>query len=188
MALQSSGNISLGDVNVELDLTRTTQISLGQSSVRDLLEVASGAIKLTNGYSKFSKFRFAPTISVNTANYNIKSAAIAAGWDQVKPLQAIVTINSGVYVYSTSVGSYALSTGTTFPSGTTLELINNGTIIGMGGNGGIGGGSAPPYGVMNTVGTAGGPALLAQYAISITNNGSIAGGGGGGGGGGPYSY
>ena len=139
MALQSSGNISLGDVNVELGLSRTTQISIGQSTVRDVFLVSSGAIRLAaDGYGKARAFPFTATIAVNTTNYNIKSAAIAAGWDQIKPLAATVTINAGVYVYSTSTGSYAFNTGATFPSGTTLALINNGTILGMGGAGAFG--------------------------------------------------
>jgi hypothetical protein len=130
---------------------------------------------------------FAQTISTNTTNYNLKSAAIAAGWNQTDVLQATVTINSGVYVYSTSTGAYAFSTGTTFPAGSTLALVNNGTILGMGGGGGIGAGSYnPAYGAISTAGAVGGPAILAQNAISITNNGVISGGGGGGGGGGFY--
>ena len=126
-------------------------------------------------------YTFNATISVNTANYNLRAAAVAAGWNQTSPLNATVTINASVYVYSTSVGAYAFQTGTTFPAGTSLNLINNGIILGMGGNGGAGG-KIPNF-VAGTAGTTGGPALLAQQAITITNNGIIGGGGGGGGGG-----
>jgi hypothetical protein len=124
---------------------------------------------------------FNATISANTTNYNLRAAAVAAGWNQVLPLSATVTINAGVYVYSTSVGAYAFQTGTTFPAGTSLNLINNGIILGMGGNGGNGG--TLPNSQAGVAGTTGGPALLAQQAITITNNGIIGGGGGGGGGG-----
>ncbi len=57
MALPSSGPIRLGaDVNVELGLGSTTQISLGQASVRGLYGVASGAIRLAaNGYGKVNR-------------------------------------------------------------------------------------------------------------------------------------
>jgi hypothetical protein len=138
---------------------------------------------MSNFYGKASAFNFSPTIASNTANYNLKSAAIAAGWNQVLPLNATVTINSGVYVYSTSTGAYAFQTGVTFPAGSVLRLINNGIILGMGGVG-----STPaPYASISVSGTAptvGGPALLAQNAITITNNGVIGGGGGGGGSGG----
>jgi hypothetical protein len=190
MALQSSGNISLGDVNVELGLSRTTQISLGQTSVRDVFMVASGAIRLAaDGYGKTRAFVFEPTIAVNTANYNIKAAAVAAGWDQIRPLKATVTVNAGVYVYSTSTGAYAFDTGATFPAETTLALINNGTIIGMGGAGSAGDwNNTDPYPRYYVYGTpaAGGPALIAQYALTVTNNGVIGGGGGGGGSGGAF--
>lgn len=130
------------------------------------------------GSSKKLSFSFLATISSDTTNYNLKTAAITGGWDQVKPLIATVTINSGVYVYSTSTGTYAFDTGSTFPIGSVLNLINNGTILGKGGAGGSGG-----SGNNGSPGGSGGPALRVQYALTITNNNRIAGGGGGGGGG-----
>jgi hypothetical protein len=138
---------------------------------------------MSNFYGKSASFTFNQTIAANTTNYNLKSAAIAAGWNQTAPLDATVTINSGVYVYSTSTGAYAFQTGVTFPAGTILRLINNGTILGAGGAGGNGRSIASGYvATGGTNGGAGGPGLLAQQAITITNNGSISGGGGGGGG------
>jgi len=109
-------------------------------------------------------FVFNATISANTQNYNLKSAAIGAGWNQVDPLVATVTINSGVYVGSSSTGSYAFDTGATFPAGSTLAVVNNGYILGAGG----------------TSAAAGGTAFRAQAAVTVTNNGTIGGGGGGG--------
>ena len=134
-------------------------------------------------------YNFTQTISVNTANYNLRAAAVTAGWNQILPLNATVTINSGVYVYSTSTGAYAFDTGSTFPTGTSLSLINNGIILGMGGSGGLGGGATAPGGIIvleDCPGFVGGPAIIARYAISITNNSIISGGGGGGGGGKAY--
>ncbi len=132
-------------------------------------------------------FVFNQTISVNTSNYNLRAAAVAAGWDQVVRLLANVTINAGVYVYSPSTANYAFDTGTGFTAGSTLVLINNGYIVGMGGAGGRGG--AGDYTPAAVPGSAGGPALRAQNAIFLTNNGTIGGGGGGGGGGsGTYTF
>jgi len=183
MALPSSGSISLSQVNTELGLSATAQISMNSSNVRTLFGKASGAISMADGRGKSNAFQFNPTISANTTNYNLKSAAIAAGWDQVQPLNATVTVNSGVYVGSTSTGSYGFDTGASFPAGTTLTLINNGFIVGMGGSGGRGGESNVNGDYLVYAGGSGGPALRAQAAISITNNGTIGGGGGGGGGG-----
>ena len=53
MALPSSGAMTLGNINVELGITRATQRSLGQSTTRTLYGVASGAIRLAaDGYGK----------------------------------------------------------------------------------------------------------------------------------------
>jgi hypothetical protein len=191
MALQGSGAISIGNVSVELGRSSTATTSLGETDSRSLAGIVSGAISLADFYNKFLTFVFTQTISADTANYNLKSAAIAGGWNQTTPLNATVTINNGVYVYSTSTGSYAFDTGSTFPTNTTLALINNGAIVGRGGNGGAGGGDTfnngsgnQPSPINGAAGSAAGPAFIARYAISVTNNAIISGGGGGGGGGG----
>lgn len=126
-------------------------------------------------------FVFNATISANTTNYNLRSAAITAGWNQVAPLLATITVNSGVYVGSTSTGTPAFDTGVTFPAGSSLALVNNGTVCGMGGAGAPAGGGVD-------AGSPGGLALKAQAAITVTNNGTIGGGGGGGGEGGNASW
>lgn len=122
-------------------------------------------------------FVFTQTISADTSNYNLRTAALAAGWDGAAPLFATVTINSGIVVSATSTGSYAFDTDLSYPAGSTLALVCAGYICGMGGAGGAG---SSPSGV---IGLPGGPALRAQYPISIdATGGTIAGGGGGGGG------
>lgn len=125
-----------------------------------------------------SGFTFNATISADTQNYNLRSAALAGGWDGVAPLNATVTINSGIAVTANATSQYAFDTGASFPAGSSLNIVNNGYIIGMGGAGGNGG----------AAGAAGGPALRAQAAVTVTNNGTIGGGGGGGGGGATYDY
>lgn len=177
MALVSSGTISLADVNVELGRSSTAQISLGESAVRSLFAIGSGAINMANGYGKANEFAF--TISSNQTNANLASLATAAGWSGASKL--IATINSGVYISSNSTGTPALTVNGSFPGG--VSLTNNGTIVGMGGAGGRGqiGGNGNPSSA--EVGGTGGTALSVSSAITITNNGTIAGGGGGGGGG-----
>jgi len=176
MALPSSGPISLNNVNVELGLSGTISINMNQASVRTLFGVPSGAIRMSDGYGKSNEFAFA--ISSNQVNANLRSLATSAGWDQSTKL--IATINGGVYVYSNSTGTPGLTINGSFPNGVTL--VNNGYILGMGGNGStgcsVGFTSASP-------GDSGGTALSVSSATTINNaSGVIAGGGGGGGGGG----
>jgi hypothetical protein len=128
--------------------------------------------------------------SVNTLNlwdYLVTNGQAATG----TPGWWIVTIGSGVVIGSNSASLPGLDTGQ-IPAGSTLQLVNNGTIVGAGGAGGAGGGwvfSSPPITNCNTgriapvAGTVGGPALQVRLATAITNNGAIWGGGGGGGGG-----
>ncbi len=117
-------------------------------------------------------FVFVDVITSDVTNYNLRARAVAAGWDQVVPLVATTTVNSGIVLSADSTSQYAFDTGATFPAGTTLTLVNNGFVVGMGGAGGA----------AYTAGSNGGPALRAQYAIGIDAAGGVIGGGGGGGG------
>jgi len=70
MALPSSGAISLSQVNVELSLSATANISLNNANVRTLFGVASGAISLSNGWGKSAhtgKGFFVATFVLHTA-------------------------------------------------------------------------------------------------------------------------
>lgn len=133
MTLPVSGAISFNNINVELGVSGTTQASLGQSSYRTLAGVASGTISMSNFYGKSNQFAF--TISSNQTNANLASLATAAGWNGSS--KVVATIASGVYISSNSTGTPALTVNGSFPGG--VELINNGYIIGRGGNGGAGG-------------------------------------------------
>lgn len=146
----------------------------------------SGAISMGGFYNSVRTFVFRPVIASNTGPYNLRTAAVGAGWDQVTPLDALVTVNGGVAVGASSTGNYAFDTGSGFPAGSVLALRNAGFITGVGGNGGVGAGYNPAngVGVDGSGGAGGGPALIARHPISIDNTGgTIAGGGGGGGGG-----
>jgi len=68
----------------------------------------------------------------------------------------------------------------------TINVINNGTIIGTGGAGGLGGVIVSNIPQRGNDGSQGGTAIRALQQINLTNNSIIAGGGGGGGGGGAY--
>ena len=99
-----------------------------------------------------------------------------------------VVVPAGATLVAPSTSTYAVKTGTSHNAKITLE--NNGAIYGRGGNGGDAGyrvsGSNSPS---PQAGEDGGDAIHIESAITIINNGTIAGGGGGGGGGeGTYVY
>ena len=178
MTLPASGAISLSQVNVELGLSATAQIGMNDAAVRTLFGVPSGAISMSDGYGKANQFAFA--IASNQTNANLRTLALNAGWNGTS--KVVATINSGIYVSSNSTGTPALTVNGSFPNG--VELVNNGFIVGRGGNGGTGGGLTNGGGGINgSAGSTGGLALSVSTTISIRNNGTVGGGGGGGGGG-----
>lgn len=187
MTLNASGPISLAgttagqSIQIELNGNGTTQMSLNDAAVRTLANVASGAITMpTNFYGKSNRVTAAATISSNTANYTVNTAK-AAGYI-AGTTDFTLTINSGIFVFSGSTGSYAMTVDTSWAAGDTVTIVNNGTIVGRGGGGGGGGGNS--YDTAGGSGGGAGPALLVQRAITMNNLSRIAGGGGGGGGGG----
>lgn len=186
MALQGSGAISLDDMHVEAGGTTGTQCSLNDSDIRAMISKADGAqASFSEYYNAASTVDIALTIASNTNNYNIfsnKGGSYVAGKSNVT-----VTINSGVTVGSTSTGTYALETGSGWASGDTITIVNNGSVRGRGGNGANGGTATYPNVTNGGNGGSGGNAFRAQFATTITNNGTFAGGGGGGGGGGSYT-
>jgi hypothetical protein len=168
MALQSSGAISLNDIQTEFGGTNPISMSeyyRGGSFVTDNNTgvPTSGAIDFNDFYGTSKQFSF--TISTDTQEANLSTLATAAGWDGIKPVNA--TISSGVYLWAddTAVG------GLTIPSSMNglVTLTNNGYIIGRGGD---------------SDGNDGGPALVNNATgVTLTNASGayIAGGGGGGG-------
>ena len=108
------------------------------------------------------------TYSADTANAALTMSSIS-GYVSGKS-DITITINSGIYLYSTSTATpgFALTGGA---SGDTVKIVNNGFIMGRGGT----------YAV-------GGPALSLSFNTTVDNTNASAyiGGGGGGGGSGGY--
>lgn len=121
MALPSTGAISLNAVNVELGLSGTTTISLNQASVRTLFGVASGAIRMSDGYGKSN----ATGVSFNS-NYNGGNEYICE-WDAWEPAIAVSgtrPIYWELVMYSNNCGNaYAISSGNSGGTGYTNSYI-----------------------------------------------------------------
>jgi len=127
-------------------------------------------------------------LSISTTMTNVDAATLfkqQTTWDGISPAFFRLAINSGAVVGSSSTSAYALTIAN-FPVGSDILLINDGYIVGKGGDGGQGG--TYPTAEPDTAGHAGGPELHVQMQTTIQNNGIIGGGGGGGGGGGSTSY
>lgn len=188
MPLPVSGPISLAQIQSEFGGTNPVSLSEyyrnGVFVANNNTSIpASGAISIRNFYGVSRQFAF--TISTNQTNANLRTLAVAAGWDQFS--EVVCTVNSGVYLSSNSTGTPGLTVNGAFPSGVTL--INNGFIVGMGGAGGNGATAEMPgaFGNPATAGGNGGTALSVSVGLTVANNGTIGGGGGGGGGGGSAS-
>lgn len=127
-------------------------------------------------------FRFSPTITSATG-YNVRAAAVAAGWPTSIALSAVITV-TGI-VNASAVTAYALAIDGSYPIGSSIQLniAAGGYIVGKGGKGG----DETTNSFTANPGTSGGPSLLIAAgtgaSITITNNGIIGGGGGGGAGG-----
>lgn len=169
MALQSSGEISLGNVNTELGVGATATIAMNDAAPRGLAGISSGQISMSDFYGKASvKYVTAgPGVSFNV---DVRTALLVAGWDQTQA--AVYTIPSTSYLTSSATSSPGLAISGSFPKG--LTIINNGYILGRGGTGGY-----------KAVGNQGGVGLayVGPSSVTVYNYGLIAGGGGGGGGG-----
>jgi hypothetical protein len=140
-----------------------------------LFGVSSGRIKLSNGYGKSNRVSVTVTLSSNTANYTLGTAQIpgyVAGKTDVN-----LVVNSGVYVYSTNTSNAGLTVAA-LNATDTVSIVNNGYIIGKGGDGAQAYSTTP--GNNTILGGVGGPAMVINRPVTITNNSYIAGGGGGG--------
>lgn len=168
MPIQSSGAVSISDINVELGRAANTTASLGDSDIRGLLERGSGNVGLGHAYGKANVFDYIMSSTAN--NVNARNVALAAGWNGTSALT--FTINSGVEAKSTSPSTPAFTVNGSFPNG--ITVTNNGYITGRGGKGARGGSSTANS-------QSGGTALSCSSAVTFYNNGQIRGGGGGGG-------
>lgn len=186
MTLQASGTITMDQIQTEFGGSNPISLNeyyaggsyvpSGTSGTNGAVP-SSGTISISNFYGTQKAVpSFTFSITSNQDRANLRSLAVAAGWNQSAPV--VATLNAGVYIYSTVVGTAALTIDGSFPGGVTL--VNNGYIMGMGGKGGGAtyNGSAYTY---NYLQSAGSDAINLGISCTIQNNSYIGGGGGGGG-------
>jgi hypothetical protein len=183
MALNPSGPISLGgptvgeSIEIELYGTAYNTISLGDAAVRTLAGVPSGPITMPGDFwGKANRVTLYFTFGDSIPNAGIDVTQIG-GYVYGKT-DFVIVVNPGVYLWAGDTGNFGLRLVGGNP-GDTLLLINQGFIMGCGGQGGtarhIGAGG-------------GGPALSLGMSTTIDNTyGNAYIGGGGGGGGGAFS-
>lgn len=180
-----SGTIALSDVNTELGYSSTATITMNDTAVRTLAGVSSGTISMDNLRGKSNRVSISYTFATSTQYASINVSTIG-GYVTGKS-DITINVNSGVYLWSGSTGSYGLNINGG-SSGDTLVVNNSGYVMGMGGD--PGGGMAQsgyvstvyPQGGAGHNGNAGGPAMnISGFgSASINNVGYIGGGGGGG--------
>jgi hypothetical protein len=120
MTLPSTGPISLANVNVELGLSSTTNISLNQTNVRTLAGVPSGTISLSNLYGKSNAL--AITISPSSL-YTTRSGA---GSVTSAAATGSGTGGAGGYTYAwtyVSGSSYTINSSTSASTTFTTNLV-----------------------------------------------------------------
>lgn len=157
MALQSSGQITLKEIATEFEDTAPSTLKEFYSAASGVPD--SGEITLKDFYGKSNAFSL-PLSSGNISGADIRSLAVAAGWDESTLLVVTISADTTLYNSATVAGS--------FPSG--VSIVNNGAITGRGGSARQNGGAALK--------------ITTTDSVSVTNNAGafIAGGGGGGGG------
>lgn len=172
------GQISFSEVNVELTRPATQLLNIDDVDVRFVAAVGGAGTVISmndlRGKSFNTRIPISLVISANTTNYDVftsRGPTYVAGTSDIT-----VTINPNVYVGATLPTTAAITVPSAFNANDTITIINQGFILGKGGNGGN-----APIGT----GAAGGTAVSIQRSTTIDNQNLIGGGGGGGGGGRP---
>ena len=163
----------MAQVNAELGLLATTNISLNQANVRALAGVPAGTISMNDLRGKPTVW--SATISTPQQEMNLYTWATGQGYPGT--IDAEITVAPGVYIWSDNTAVSALTIPNGFGSNN-LTVVNQGYIMGKGGNGTA---YTPPGAVVGVLGNPGGPAISLLTPVTIDNtfpNGYIGGGGG----------
>jgi len=193
--LQTSGAISLRDVNVLVNANASNSIDMNGGVFRAVTRRPNRntTISMSDAYGKspVTEVTIGLADTILEQSINLRQEYVLATGDATESVKWVV-FNFVGSVVGTSPDIPAMTTGL-WPDGCTLTLnipalssdYSNGFIGGRGGTGGYASchpqrkGGANPCGTED--GQAGGCAFEALYPITINNAGVIAGGGGGGG-------
>ena len=194
MAVKSSGSLSITtDIVGEFGGQAPHSLSEYYRNGANVPDAGANSDIATSGEITFSDFygsvaELGVTISASQTNLNLLSAIEAVHGAQSASSVYRVSIASGVTIGATSSApNNAAITWGDFPDGSTITLVNDGSIDALGGSAGSSGAGDTTHvgGSSGGSGGSGGDAIYANYSnqtMNITNNGNIRGGGGGGGG------
>jgi hypothetical protein len=123
-------------------------------------------------------------IDADTFNFNFRQAFLETYTEANDGDTVICEVRDGVVIGSTSTSLPAFDTGSGWPSGISLKLVNAGIIAGKGGRGGDA--SSTRISASSARGGDGGLGFKARVSLTLDNTGIIGGGGGGSGGAAAY--
>lgn len=179
MAIQSSGSISLSDIQTEFGGSNPISLSeYYQNASPDLVTEnntnvpnTGNPIDISDFYGAELSFPYTFDAANADTDVDLESFLTAEGWDGTSPVS--ITIPSDAHIKATSTSNAAITISSAFNG--LLTITNEGKISGKGGNGG---------GTGQFAGYPGGPAIT-NNATGVTlvnaSGAFIAGGGGGGG-------
>lgn len=148
--------------------------------------IGASAIGVGTGSSGGQGQTWQVNVTQDAVDFDLFAETQALGWNGTDVDTVICTIATGVSIGSSSSSTPAFLISSSFPSGMSIQLVNNGNIDGAGGAGGDGASTTTGNG---SAGASGGTALDVDVAASLDNtNGNIRGGGGGGGGSGGHPF
>lgn len=168
MALPITGLLSASQINVELGRAVSATFQVGGASERNLAKVPTGSLSF--GIFRGKSSVILRTITSSVVPVTLESLFDPADWTSSTDKMAILP--SGSFVGTTNPALSAITVGSAWGGGLTLEI--GGIVYGASGvaNSGVGGTAI-------NANTAGDSAQLLQ--VSILASGSVLGGGGGGG-------
>jgi hypothetical protein len=151
MALQTSGQISVDNIETELKVTAKSKLSLNDTNVRTLFKLPTdkSTIRFSDGYGKSSRINLVSYISSGTYYGYTVNVATLSGYSATNAGTYDVTIqaNTGAIIMPPSGDLNGLQANTTAATGSSLNILGlssndtitivmNGVVMGRGGDGG----------------------------------------------------